>query len=124
MLVPSDKLVPGTYDNSISGCLQEVRVLEGLLQRKMPAIANHLRKQEVDLIAVVPQWFLSLYSQDFPFEVCAATHPLVLTLACSTTPAATRLLSCVLAVCLLPTHASIYGALLLTDTPMVEACNT
>lgn len=64
-----DKLVPGTYDNSISGCLREVRVLEGLLQRKMPAVSKHLHKRDVDLIAVVPQWFLSLFSQDFPFEV-------------------------------------------------------
>lgn len=63
------KLVPGTYDSGISGCLREVRVLEGLLQRKMPAVSKHLKKRDVDLIAVVPQWFLSLFSQDFPFEV-------------------------------------------------------
>lgn len=71
-MMSADKLVTGTYDTGISGCLKEVRVLEGLLQRKMPAVSKHLRKRDVDLIAVVPQWFLSLFSQDFPFEVCAA----------------------------------------------------
>lgn len=46
-------------------------MLEGLLQHKMPTVSKHLRKRDVDLIAVVPQWFLSLFSQDFPFEVRA-----------------------------------------------------
>lgn len=61
----------GAYDRSISGCLAEVRVLEALLARKMPALSKHLRRKDIDLIAVVPQWFLSLFCQDFPCEVLA-----------------------------------------------------
>jgi Rab-GTPase-TBC domain len=65
----ADKLAAKTYDEQISGCHVEVKVFEGLLQKKMPALHRHLVKHDVALLAIIPQWFLSLFTQACPPEV-------------------------------------------------------
>jgi hypothetical protein len=67
--VSADKLETGTYDSQITGCHVEVSAFEGLLKKKMPALFKHLDSRDVSLLAVIPQWFLSLFSQSFPMEV-------------------------------------------------------
>lgn len=63
-----EKLQPDTYDSSIRGCLVEVETLDQLLRAKLPRLARHLRRTNTQLIATVPQWFLSLFFQDLPME--------------------------------------------------------
>lgn len=66
---PAGRLAPRTYDERISGCHVEVRVFEGLLRRRMPALQRHLARHDVSLLAIIPQWFLSLFTQACPMEV-------------------------------------------------------
>eukprot|EP00892_Ulva_mutabilis_P000390 jgi/Ulvmu1/10351/UM061_0034.1 len=65
------KLLHGTYDRSLTGCLQEVRVLDRLIAQKLPALSKHLVDSGTDLVAITPQWFLSLFCQDLPSETTA-----------------------------------------------------
>jgi hypothetical protein len=71
-------LAESTYDGQVSGCRVEVRVLEELLRIKMPVVHAHLHACGVPLIAVVTQWFLSLFTQSCPMEVCISSDVIIL----------------------------------------------
>lgn len=53
-------------------------MLDRLIAAKLPALSKHLADTGTDLVAITPQWFLSLFSQDLPSEVWplppSATH--------------------------------------------------
>lgn len=63
------RLANNTYDDQISGVHIEVRVFESLLRKRMPALFRHLESVDVSLLAIIPQWFLSLFTQACPIEV-------------------------------------------------------
>lgn len=44
-------------------------MLDRLIAQKLPALSKHLADTGTDLVAITPQWFLSLFSQDLPSEV-------------------------------------------------------
>jgi hypothetical protein len=53
------------------GIKVELRVLDMLVAKKLPKIANHLAKLETNSTAVSPSWFSSLFTTILPAEVTA-----------------------------------------------------
>lgn len=45
-------------------------MLDRLIAHKLPTLSKHLADTGTDLVAITPQWFLSLFCQDLPSEVC------------------------------------------------------
>jgi hypothetical protein len=59
-------LLQGAY-----GIKVELRVLDMLVTKKLPKIANHLATLETNSTAVSPAWFSSLFTTTLPAEVTA-----------------------------------------------------
>ena len=53
-----------------------MRAFEGLLRQRLPKVHAHLVKHDIALLAVIPQWFLSLFSQSCPTEVRCSLLPI------------------------------------------------
>lgn len=61
-----DRLVPGYYSQTMYGTLLDQKVFEGLVERTMPILWEHLAKNDVQLSVVSLPWFLSLYINSMP----------------------------------------------------------
>jgi hypothetical protein len=61
-----DRLVPGYYSTTMYGTLLDQKVFEGLVEKTMPILWEHLTKYDVQLSVVSLPWFLSLYINSMP----------------------------------------------------------
>lgn len=61
-----DRLVPGYYSQTMYGTLLDQKVFEGLVEKTMPVLWEHLAKNDVQLSVVSLPWFLSLYINSMP----------------------------------------------------------
>jgi hypothetical protein len=61
-----DRLVPGYYSTTMYGTLLDQKVFEGLVEKTMPVLWEHLVKSDVQLSVVSLPWFLSLYVNSMP----------------------------------------------------------
>lgn len=61
-----DRLVPGYYSTTMYGTLLDQKVFEGLVEKTMPVLWDHLVKSDVQLSVVSLPWFLSLYINSMP----------------------------------------------------------
>ncbi|KAI6778194.1 putative GTPase-activating protein-like protein [Emericellopsis cladophorae] len=61
-----DRLVPGYYSTTMYGTLLDQKVFEGLVEKTMPILWDHLVKSDVQLSVVSLPWFLSLYINSMP----------------------------------------------------------
>lgn len=61
-----DRLVPGYYSTTMYGTLLDQKVFEGLVEKTMPILWEHLVKSDVQLSVVSLPWFLSLYINSMP----------------------------------------------------------
>lgn len=61
-----DRLVPGYYSTTMYGTLLDQKVFEGLVEKTMPVLWDHLAKNDVQLSVVSLPWFLSLYVNSMP----------------------------------------------------------
>ncbi|RKU44282.1 hypothetical protein DL546_001928 [Coniochaeta pulveracea] len=61
-----DRLVPGYYSTTMYGTLLDQKVFEGLVEKTMPILWEHLNKYDVQLSVVSLPWFLSLYINSMP----------------------------------------------------------
>lgn len=61
-----DRLVPGYYSTTMYGTLLDQKVFEGLVEKTMPVLWEHLVKSDVQLSVVSLPWFLSLYINSMP----------------------------------------------------------
>lgn len=61
-----DRLVPGYYSQTMYGTLLDQKVFEGLVEKTMPVLWEHLVKSDVQLSVVSLPWFLSLYINSMP----------------------------------------------------------
>ncbi len=61
-----DRLVPGYYSTTMYGTLLDHKVFEGLVEKTMPILWEHLVKSDVQLSVVSLPWFLSLYVNSMP----------------------------------------------------------
>lgn len=61
-----DRLLPGYYSKDMYGTLLDQRVFEGLVEKTMPVLWEHLVKSDVNLSVVSLPWFLSLYINSMP----------------------------------------------------------
>ncbi|KAB5517284.1 rab-GTPase-TBC domain-containing protein [Coniochaeta sp. 2T2.1] len=61
-----DRLVPGYYSTTMYGTLLDQKVFEGLVEKTMPVLWEHLAKNDVQLSVVSLPWFLSLYVNSMP----------------------------------------------------------
>ena len=61
-----DRLVPGYYSTTMYGTLLDQKVFEGLVEKTMPILWDHLVKSDVQLSVMSLPWFLSLYINSMP----------------------------------------------------------
>ena len=61
-----DRLLPGYYSKDMYGTLLDQKVFEGLVEKTMPVLWDHLVKSDVNLSVVSLPWFLSLYINSMP----------------------------------------------------------
>ena len=61
-----DRLLPGYYSKDMYGTLLDQKVFEGLVEKTMPVLWEHLVKSDVNLSVVSLPWFLSLYINSMP----------------------------------------------------------
>lgn len=61
-----DRLLPGYYSKDMYGTLLDQKVFEGLVEKTMPILWEHLVKSDVNLSVVSLPWFLSLYVNSMP----------------------------------------------------------
>jgi TBC1 domain family member 8/9 len=61
-----DRLLPGYYSKDMYGTLLDQKVFEGLVEKTMPVLWDHLVKNDVNLSVVSLPWFLSLYVNSMP----------------------------------------------------------
>jgi len=61
-----DRLVPGYYSSTMYGTLLDQKVFEGLVEKTMPILWEHLVKSDIQLSVVSLPWFLSLYINSMP----------------------------------------------------------
>ncbi|KIW04473.1 uncharacterized protein PV09_04233 [Verruconis gallopava] len=61
-----NRLLPGYYSTTMYGTLLDQRVFEGLVEKTMPILWDHLQKSDVQLSVVSLPWFLSLYINSMP----------------------------------------------------------
>ncbi|KAF3768565.1 TBC-domain-containing protein, partial [Cryphonectria parasitica EP155] len=61
-----DRLVPGYYSTTMYGTLLDQKVFEGLVEKTMPVLWEHLVRSDVQLSVVSLPWFLSLYINSMP----------------------------------------------------------
>lgn len=61
-----DRLLPGYYSKDMYGTLLDQKVFEGLVEKTMPVLWEHLVKSDVNLSVVSLPWFLSLYVNSMP----------------------------------------------------------
>jgi TBC1 domain family member 8/9 len=61
-----DRLLPGYYSKDMYGTLLDQKVFEGLVEKTMPVLWDHLVKSDVNLSVVSLPWFLSLYVNSMP----------------------------------------------------------
>jgi hypothetical protein len=59
-------MLPGYYSTTMYGTLLDQRVFEGLVEKTMPILWDHLQKSDVQLSVVSLPWFLSLYINSMP----------------------------------------------------------
>jgi hypothetical protein len=61
--------VPNYYDHSLTGAQADQEVLKDILEEKLPDLAKHFLKRDIELTTVTLNWFLSLFYDSLPFEV-------------------------------------------------------
>lgn len=61
-----DTLLPGYYSKTMYGTLLDQKVFEALVQITMPALWDHLSKNDVQLSVISLPWFLSLFISSMP----------------------------------------------------------
>jgi len=57
------------YSSSLTGCLVRSRVLGRLLQKCLPEIHAYLARAQLDLLLLVPKWFMTAFSSTLNFSV-------------------------------------------------------
>ena len=62
---------PDYYRNGLAGLLADQYVLQQIISQELPKLSEHLSKfPEIDLAAVTTGWFLGLFFDCLPFQVC------------------------------------------------------
>ncbi len=61
--------VPSYFDHNLTGAQADQEVLKELLEHKLPRLAEHLNRSDIDLATVTLNWFLALFFDAVPFQV-------------------------------------------------------
>ncbi|XP_059084420.1 TBC1 domain family member whacked-like [Tigriopus californicus] len=67
MVMICDKYIPGYYSPGLEAIQLDGDILHGLLRRVSPAIYKHLKKQEIEPVLYMTEWFLCVYSRTLPW---------------------------------------------------------
>ena len=65
-----DVLPPDYYTCGMLGVRADEKVLLELLQHRLPKVFNHLQKLDINLSGFITAWFMSMYLNILPLEVC------------------------------------------------------
>ncbi|KAJ3188481.1 hypothetical protein HK101_009144 [Irineochytrium annulatum] len=66
LTVLSERMLPQYYSTNMVGAVIDNAVFENLVTRLMPMLAEHLKKNEIQLSVACLPWFLSLYINSLP----------------------------------------------------------
>lgn len=61
-----DEMLPGYYSTSMYGALLDQIIFEDLLEKMMPILHTHFKKNDIQLSVACLPWFLSLYINSMP----------------------------------------------------------
>uniref|UniRef100_A0A8C4Q075 TBC1 domain family, member 10b n=1 Tax=Eptatretus burgeri TaxID=7764 RepID=A0A8C4Q075_EPTBU len=62
-----DKYLPGYYSGNLEALQLDGETLVVLLQKVSPAVARHLKKQKVDPVLYMTEWFMCVFSRTLPW---------------------------------------------------------
>uniref|UniRef100_UPI00358FD4B4 TBC1 domain family member 10A-like n=1 Tax=Myxine glutinosa TaxID=7769 RepID=UPI00358FD4B4 len=62
-----DKYLPGYYSGNLEAVQLDGETLAVLLQKVSPPVARHLRKQKVDPVLYMTEWFMCVFSRTLPW---------------------------------------------------------
>lgn len=65
----SENIVPGYFQQSLSGIKRDQRVMDVLLERYLPAISTHLQRQTGGCILICFEWFICFFGRCLPTEM-------------------------------------------------------
>uniref|UniRef100_A0A915L645 Rab-GAP TBC domain-containing protein n=1 Tax=Romanomermis culicivorax TaxID=13658 RepID=A0A915L645_ROMCU len=57
------------FDQNLIGVQADQEVLKWLVERKLPALSQHLVTCDIDLATITLNWFMSLFFDSIPFEI-------------------------------------------------------
>jgi len=63
-----DKYLPGYYSAGLEAVQIDGEVLFGLLKRVLPQTYKHLKKQKVEPVLYMTEWFMCIYSRTLPWS--------------------------------------------------------
>ncbi|XP_013380017.1 TBC1 domain family member 10B-like [Lingula anatina] len=63
-----DKYLPGYYSPGLEAVQTDGDVLYGLLKKVVPATYKHLKKQKVDPILYMTEWFMCVFTRTLPWS--------------------------------------------------------
>lgn len=63
-----EKYLPGYYSEGLEAIQIDGQVLFGLLKRMLPSTYKLLKKQKIDPILIMTEWFMCVYSRTLPFS--------------------------------------------------------
>ncbi|KNC97733.1 uncharacterized protein SPPG_06734 [Spizellomyces punctatus DAOM BR117] len=66
LTVLCDRMLPGYYSTNMVGAVIDNHVFETLVAKYMPIMAEHFKKNEIQLSVACLPWFLSLYINSLP----------------------------------------------------------
>lgn len=63
-----DKYLPGYYSPGLEAVQTDGDVLFGLLKKATPSVYKHMKKQRIDPILYMTEWFMCVYSRTLPWS--------------------------------------------------------
>uniref|UniRef100_T1J5D5 Rab-GAP TBC domain-containing protein n=1 Tax=Strigamia maritima TaxID=126957 RepID=T1J5D5_STRMM len=63
-----EKYLPGYYSQGLEAIQLDGAILNGLLKKVSPMIYKHLKKQKVEPILYMTEWFLCIYTRTLPWS--------------------------------------------------------
>ena len=71
LVAVTEKYLSATYfDKALTGARADQEVLKELIVQKLPTVYQHLTSIDIELSTVTLNWFLAIFFDAVPFQVC------------------------------------------------------
>ena len=71
MAITEKYFTPNYFDKALTGARADQEVLKDLIGRKLPDVGNHLENIDIELSTISLNWFLAMFFDAVPFQVCS-----------------------------------------------------